>query len=62
MESPVGRYPGGIAPHGSVPMPDPLPSPSAPVLDRRGQPGRRLRGPVHHAGKPAARPFGAGLG
>ncbi|WP_223652596.1 M28 family peptidase [Hymenobacter psoromatis] len=25
--SPVGQYPGGIAPHGSVPMPYPLPNP-----------------------------------
>ena len=34
--SPVGRYPGGIAPHGSVPMPDPLPSP--PLLDPAADP------------------------
>ena len=28
--SPVGQYPGGIAPHGSVPRPDPLPNPTLP--------------------------------
>jgi len=38
--SPVGRYPGGIAPHGSVPMPDPLPDPPAPGA------GIRPPGPV----------------